>query len=649
MSQAEELLNSLTTDEIATYTANGSDEPHIVIGSDRIITVPDELKRIAVQFDHNIETVVFDCPRYWDEHDMSEMAVYINYKDPNEEKGYYQATDVTVDDTDSNIMHFSWTISKHLTLAPGPITFLVCVKKTDNTGEEVNHWNSELNKDMYVSEGLEIDETVLPDNITPQEETIEITKNGSIDITPDIGCAFTKVTANVNVPTATSAAPDPNKLVRFYDYDGTLLYSYDYDDVLSMLGYDTFELPELPSHEGLICQGWNYSKDDILNTMVDLSSGWSKSNRPVNIGATYVTDDGKTRLYINIASDARMDVPLYYAYYESEGSGVTIDWGDGTIETITDTGQVSRTHSYSSPGEYVITLDSSEVIYLGDDSNDCGVLGKWGENVGTIYTEMLRKVELGENVINLGAPTFIHSGIEYITIPKNVTAIMTNCFYWSNIKFVVIPSGVTQIPIELFCGCNSLQNVSMPYSVAFIGSNAFQGCTALNNIAIPDKVSIIQQLAFHGCKALESIVIPPKITAINTNTFYECASLEHVELPDTLTVIGTSAFEGCSSLRSIALPIGLTTIAARAFYTCRSLACVFIPPGVTEFENSNTFLCVGMKYFDFRYHTSVPSTPPTMGGAAIASDCEIRVPSALHDEWIVASGWSSLVDHIVAV
>ena len=73
MSLAESLLNSI--DETTT-------EGHIVIGNDRYITVPDELKRLAVQYDHNIETVTFDCPRYWDGLDMSAMAVYINYMLP---------------------------------------------------------------------------------------------------------------------------------------------------------------------------------------------------------------------------------------------------------------------------------------------------------------------------------------------------------------------------------------------------------------------------------------------------------------------------------------------------------------------------------------------------------------------------------------
>lgn len=152
MSQAENLLNSLNT---PLGLANESEEPHIVIGDDRIITVPDQLKRLAVQYDHDIETVTFDCPRYWDEHDMSQMSVYINYLRSDTYRAAYKADNITVDATDDSIMHFNWTISRNVSLVTGKIVFLVCVRKTDDGGNEVNHWNSELCKDCYVSEGLE--------------------------------------------------------------------------------------------------------------------------------------------------------------------------------------------------------------------------------------------------------------------------------------------------------------------------------------------------------------------------------------------------------------------------------------------------------------------------------------------------------------
>ena len=164
MSQAEDLLNSLSENDISTKT-----EPHIVVGSNRVITVPSELKRIAVQYDHNIETVTFDCPRYWDDHDMSTMKVYINYTRADNEPGCYIADDVAVDETDTSIMHFSWTISRHVTEAVGPLTILICIKMVDKDGNEVNHWNSERNSEMTVSKGMECGDIIVnkyPDVIT---------------------------------------------------------------------------------------------------------------------------------------------------------------------------------------------------------------------------------------------------------------------------------------------------------------------------------------------------------------------------------------------------------------------------------------------------------------------------------------------------
>ena len=154
MSQAEELLTSLNAAELLSVE---SEEPHIVIDDNRIVTVPDKLKRLAVQYDHDIETVTFDCPRYWDDLDMSQMKIYINYLRSDTYTGTYKAQNITVDETDDTIMHFTWTVSKNVSLIFGKIVFLVCVRKTDESGNEVNHWNSELCKDCYVSEGLEVD------------------------------------------------------------------------------------------------------------------------------------------------------------------------------------------------------------------------------------------------------------------------------------------------------------------------------------------------------------------------------------------------------------------------------------------------------------------------------------------------------------
>ena len=176
MSQADELLNSLANDGITLYTATPENEGHIIIDSNRFITVPEELKRIAVANDHNIETVTFDCPRYWDGHDISSMKVYINYSSPNNSLGCYPADNVSIDENDNSVIHFDWTITRNVASGEGNIAFLVCAKKTDNDGNEILHWNTELCNDMHVSEGLECDEVleeVYPDLYTKLLQQIE--------------------------------------------------------------------------------------------------------------------------------------------------------------------------------------------------------------------------------------------------------------------------------------------------------------------------------------------------------------------------------------------------------------------------------------------------------------------------------------------
>lgn len=155
MSQAEELLNGLSGNEPTVYTVEPDTEPHIIVNADRTITIPDELKHIAVQFDHNIETVTFDCPRFWDDHDFSTMKVYVVYRRPDGYVDRYPVKNLRVDDADAQMIHFEWTISKNVTPIKGNISFIVCINKVDDAAIEINHWNSRLNQDLVVDEGLE--------------------------------------------------------------------------------------------------------------------------------------------------------------------------------------------------------------------------------------------------------------------------------------------------------------------------------------------------------------------------------------------------------------------------------------------------------------------------------------------------------------
>ena len=59
------------------------------------------------------------------------------------------------------------------------------------------------------------------------------------------------------------------KDVNFYDYDGTLLYSYTVEEAQGLT-----ELPAGPEHDGLVFQKWNWSLEDV-----------NALTRAMNIGA----------------------------------------------------------------------------------------------------------------------------------------------------------------------------------------------------------------------------------------------------------------------------------------------------------------------------------------------------------------------------
>lgn len=142
-----------TADEL--FMGVNPEEPHIVVREDRTIIVPDDLKTIIVQHDHNIETITFDCPRYWDGHDLSTMDIKINYKLSNGFKGAYTCLDVVVDTEDDNMMHFTWTISNIVTQTSGAIAFLICATTLNVDGTADQAWHTKPCSDLSVAEGMD--------------------------------------------------------------------------------------------------------------------------------------------------------------------------------------------------------------------------------------------------------------------------------------------------------------------------------------------------------------------------------------------------------------------------------------------------------------------------------------------------------------
>lgn len=168
MANAEELMRIMIQQP--------NPEGHVIIGGDRFITVPDNLKRIGVQFDHNVETVTFDCPKQWDDTNLSTLVLCVNYTLPDGTPDCFPVKNLRIDEDDDSIIHFDWEISENVTRLKGPIQFAVCGVDTapeidEDTGEPVEklvvRWNTEINRDMYISEGMECPQSQIVEEYEP--------------------------------------------------------------------------------------------------------------------------------------------------------------------------------------------------------------------------------------------------------------------------------------------------------------------------------------------------------------------------------------------------------------------------------------------------------------------------------------------------
>lgn len=161
MSLAENLLNSLdeTAYENSRIAGFEPEEAHIVVGQDRVIIVPNNLKTIAVKGDKDIETVTFDCVRFWDENDLSTFAIYINYILPNGDEGTYIPKNITKLD---DIFTFDWEIGSEITYVSGKLTFWIVAKLTDDNETLIKQWSSLQNSDCSIAQGGDRDKSYSP-------------------------------------------------------------------------------------------------------------------------------------------------------------------------------------------------------------------------------------------------------------------------------------------------------------------------------------------------------------------------------------------------------------------------------------------------------------------------------------------------------
>ena len=396
----------------------------------------------------------------------------------------------------------------------------------------------------------------LTDKLTSVANAIRAKTGGTAALTLD-----EMPTEIASIQAGGSSAPVSANDVTFYDYDGTVVASYSLAEAQALTA-----LPDGPTHAGLTFQGWNWSLAAI-----------NALTRPMNVGAMYITDDGKTRLYIHIADKARSTVPLYLQ--QTVDRGVTINWGDGSAtETLSGAGNLNTSHAYGVAGDFMISLTVADgcTLWLGEGSPSHCVMGSTN-NTGKVYCNMLQKVEVGSGVTSIGSYAFQY------------------CYSLSSIT---IPDGVTRIGDNAFEYCNSLSSITIPDRVTSIGSYAFQDCRAISSITIQDRVTSIGKYTFSKCYALSSITIPDRVTSIRDYAFYYCYSISNITITDGVTSIGNYAFQNCYGVAEYHLkPTTPPTLSStNAFQNIPSDCIIYVPKGCLEaYQNATNWTTYASK------------------------------------------------------
>ena len=431
---------------------------------------------------------------------------------------------------------------------------------------------------------------------------------------------------------AIPAPPPPAKDVNFCDYDGTIVDVYTAEEFLAL-----DSMPACPAHQGLTSQGWNWS--------LAAAKAYVTANGSLEIGATYITEDGKTRFYVDMTETKRLKVQLFFS--QTVAHGVSVDWGDqSAAETFAGTGSTTAEHTYEAAGLYVIAMTAATgcTVVLGPGDYDNGAVISTGNYSGR---DSLLAAQIGSGISKIGNGAFYHAvNLKKCSIPTGVL-IGDHAFEACiNMTGIVIPDGTASLGMCTFRGCYSMQAAPMPHSLTGMGNALFSGCISLQRVSVPDQVTAITRGTFQRCFVAQRITVPDSVQEFGNNAFASCYLLQGIHIPEGITAIPEYCFHYCYAMTGITLPDTVTSIGKYAFSCCLNVNTLTVPAAVTAIAVNALSFMDGLDELHL-----LPETPPVLDwineiDSLGTDDTEIYVPySADHAvlaAYQAATNWCAL-------
>ena len=257
-----------------------------------------------------------------------------------------------------------------------------------------------------------------------------------------------------------------------------------------------------------------------------------------------------------------------FSFSISAAGEFIVDWGDGTVETITkpDTTKTTYSHNYATANTYTIGLSGQATAYNtstaaisfyvnSSQTKIASIDGSLGAIFGTLSSDtnnqpLFHSTFSGASNMTGSIPSDLFAGISGAPAKYMFNSTFSGC------------SGLTSIPAGLFAnltgapasfmfygtfnGCSGLTSIPSGLFAGISGkpanymfSNTFSGCSGLTSIPAGlfagisgAPASYMFASTFHGCSGLTSIpenlfgsISGTAVTNMFFHTFYNCTSL----------------------------------------------------------------------------------------------------------------------------